>query len=383
MGDPRLSRRNLLRTTLGLAVAPALATVLAACGQSTPRAPAASGGAAKPAESKPAEAKPAEAAKPAAGAPAAKAGGELVYLNQSRGQLKAMEALAARYTEQTGVKVTIDSPGPTDYPQKLQAAANAGNLPDAYYAIGAADMAPYFKAGWALNLKPEMDKGWNKNFVARPARLRRVPAGQPGRHPGRHLPGAVGGQHLRRRSTTRPSSRRPAWIRRSRPTTTAELLDMSKKLKAANLGPFVVPSTYIPWFTESLRLELAEGRGDRRDARRQGARTRPTPGRTRSSTSSTCATPNVDLQQHAEPDDARPREVVLQRPGGGVFWTSVVSIPVQVTTAPDFTAYSAFPLPKVAERHDGPAHLRRAPARTAWSTPRARTSTSRSSTSSG
>ena len=30
-----------------------------------------------------------------------------------------------------------------------------------------------------------------------------------------------------------------------------------------------------------------------------------------------------------------------------MFWTSVVSIPVQVTTAPDFTAYSAFPLPKM------------------------------------
>ena len=38
-------------------------------------------------------------------------------------------------------------------------------MPDIYYAIGAADMAPYYKAGWALNLKPELDKGWNKNFA--------------------------------------------------------------------------------------------------------------------------------------------------------------------------------------------------------------------------
>jgi ABC-type glycerol-3-phosphate transport system substrate-binding protein len=30
-----------------------------------------------------------------------------------------------------------------------------------------------------------------------------------------------------------------------------------------------------------------------------------------------------------------------------MFWTSVVSIPVQVTTAPDFKDYSAFPLPKM------------------------------------
>ena len=31
--------------------------------------------------------------------------------------------------------------------------------------IGAADMAPYFKAGWAMNLKPELDKDWGKNFT--------------------------------------------------------------------------------------------------------------------------------------------------------------------------------------------------------------------------
>ena len=162
--DSRLSRRRLLGQALGLAALPALATLAAACGQATPAAPAKPDApAAKPA----ADAKPAApgAAAAAPSAPAKAGGGELVYLNQSRGQLKAMEALALRYTEQTGTKVTIDSPGPTDYPQKLQAAANAGNMPDAFYAIGAADMAPYYKAGWAPNLKPELDKGWNKNWA--------------------------------------------------------------------------------------------------------------------------------------------------------------------------------------------------------------------------
>ena len=137
MKDSRLSRRSLLGRALGLAALPALASLVAACGSSQPAAPAAKSdaGAAKPAESKPAETKPAapaaDAAKPAA--PAKAGAGELVYLNQSRGQLKAMEALAERYQQQTGTKITIDSPGPTDYPQKLQAAANAGNMPDAYY----------------------------------------------------------------------------------------------------------------------------------------------------------------------------------------------------------------------------------------------------------
>src|SRR5205085_2411549 len=125
-----------------------------------------------------APAKPAEAAKPAAdakpaaasgaaqpAAPAKATGVELTYLNQSRGQLKAMEALAQRYTETMGVKVTIDSPGPVDYPQKLQAAAASNAIPDAYYAIAPDLMVPYFKAGWAMNLKPELDKEWGKNFT--------------------------------------------------------------------------------------------------------------------------------------------------------------------------------------------------------------------------
>lgn len=152
----------------GLATAVAAAQIVAACGQqASPAAPAAPAKT-DSASSKPADTKPAGDAKPTTAAPAApaKAGGaELVYLNQSRGQAKAMETLAERYTQQSGVKVTIDSPGPTDYPKKLQASSQAGNMPDAFYQIAASDMAPYYKAGWALNLKPELDKGWNKNFT--------------------------------------------------------------------------------------------------------------------------------------------------------------------------------------------------------------------------
>jgi raffinose/stachyose/melibiose transport system substrate-binding protein len=342
MRDARLSRRVLLRGALGVAALPALASVVAACGQSTPAAPAAKtdASAAKPADSKPA------ASGAAAPAAPAKAGAvELVYLNQSRGQLKAMEALATRYTEQTGTKVTIDSPGPTDYPAKLQAAANAGNMPDAYYAIGAADMAPYYKAGWALNLKPELDKGWNKNWA--PGLLDFVellpdnPAGIP--------PGIYSASW---EMNTYGTLYNPAHLEKAgldpkkAPATTAELLDMAKALKAKNIGPIVIPNTYVPWFTESLAsnwlsdTEIDAARGgkgpykadawknalqffvDMRDAD---------------------VIFNKTLNQTApdlEKSFFNVQEVAL-------FWTSVVSIPVQVTTAPDFTAYSAFPLPKM------------------------------------
>jgi raffinose/stachyose/melibiose transport system substrate-binding protein len=347
MNDSRLSRRTLLGRALGVAALPALASLVAACGSSAPAAPAAKTDAvaAKPAESKPAESKPAA---PAAAAPAAsaKAGAaELVYLNQSRGQLKAMETLAARYTEQTGTKVTIDSPGPTDYPQKLQAAANAGNMPDAYYAIGAADMAPYYKAGWALNLKPELDKGWNKNWA--PGLLDFVeflpdnPAGIP---PGIY---SAAWEVITYATLYNPALLENAGLDpKKAPTTTTELLDMAKQLKAKNIGPIVVPSTNIPWFTESLASNWLS------DADIDAARGGKGPYQ-------------ADAWKHALQFfvDMRDADVIfnktLNQPTPeleksffnvqeiGLFWTGVFSIPVQVTTAPDFTAYSAFPLPKM------------------------------------
>jgi raffinose/stachyose/melibiose transport system substrate-binding protein len=339
--DSRLSRRRLLGQAFGFAALPALATLAAACGQSTPAAPAKTEApAAKPAEGKPAA--------PAAAAPAApaKAGsGEIVYLNQSRGQLKAMEALALRYTEQTGTKVTIDSPGPTDYPQKLQAAANAGNLADAFYDIGAADMAPYYKAGWALNLKPELDKGWNKNFAPGLLDFNEYVADNPAGVP----PGIYSAAW---EVNTYGTLFNPAHLEKAgldpkkAPATTVEMLDMMKALKAKNLGPFVVPNTYIPRFVESLASNWLSDADI--DAARAGK-----------------ASYKADAWKNALQYfiDMRDADVIFNKtlnqtaPDNeksffnvqevALFWTSVVSIPVQVTTAPDFTAYSAFPLPKM------------------------------------
>lgn len=344
MKDSRLSRRRLLGRALGVAALPALASLVAACGSPTPAAPAAKTDA-KPAESKPAESKPAAPAAAAPAAPAKAGGAELVYLNQSRGQLKAMEALAERYQQQTGTKVTIDSPGPTDYPQKLQAAANAGNMPDAYYAIGAADMAPYYKAGWALNLKPELDKGWNKNFAPGLLDFSEFlpdnPAGIP--------PGIYSASW---EVNTYGTLFNPAHLEKAgldpkkSPETTTELLDMAKAVKAKNIGPFVVANTYIPWMVESLASnwlkddEIAAARGGtasyKADAWKNALQyfvdLRDADvifNKTLNQTNPDCEKAFFNVQEVA------------------LYWTSVVSVPVQVTTAPDFTAYSGFPLPKM------------------------------------
>lgn len=90
---------------------------------------------------------------------------ELTFLNQSRGQEAALNQLAEQYTEETGVGVTIDSPGPADYLPKLQARAQSNSMPDVYSSFAATDMAPFYKAGWAMDLTEELDAGWDEYFT--------------------------------------------------------------------------------------------------------------------------------------------------------------------------------------------------------------------------
>lgn len=98
--------------------------------------------------------------------PAAEGAGdvELTFMNQSRGQEAALIQLAEQYTEETGVTVVVDSPGPADYLPKLQAKAQSNSMPDIYSSFLATDMAAYYKAGWAMELTDELDAGWADSF---------------------------------------------------------------------------------------------------------------------------------------------------------------------------------------------------------------------------
>lgn len=89
----------------------------------------------------------------------------LTFLNQSRGQEAALEYLVKDYKKQTGVTVTIDSPGPADYLPKLQALAQSKQMPDVYSAFNATSMAPFYKAGWAMDLTKELKGSWGKDFT--------------------------------------------------------------------------------------------------------------------------------------------------------------------------------------------------------------------------
>ncbi len=336
----RTTRRGVLSGAFGLAATVAISPILAACGQSAAPAPS------KPAEGKPAESKPAA---PAAAGAAPKAAGaaEIVYLNQSRGQFKAMTTLAEKYTQQFGTKVEIDSPGPVDYPKKLQAASQAGNMPDAYYAIGAADMAPYYKAGFALNLKPEMDKGWKNNFQPVILELLEWRDGNAFGVP----PGIY---HAAWEAISFAVLYNPALFEKAKldpkkpPTTTPEFMEALKTLKGAGLGGFAVADTNIPqflqtyasnWLTdEEIDATFAGKAPWKSDAWAKSVKLFADMGEAGFVFNNTLNTNNPDLEKSF----FNVNELAT-------FYTGVYSIPVQVTTAPEFTAYTAFPVPKAPD----------------------------------
>ncbi len=338
-----VSRRRFFRSAFGLAALVGVTPILAACGAATPTSvPAPKAAADKPAE------KAAGSTPAASGAPAkAATGAEIVYLNQSRGQFKAITTQAEKFSAATGIKVSIDSPGPVDYPKKLQAASQAGNMPDTFYALGSAEMAPYYKAGFALNLKAEMDKGWKKNFQPTILELLEWREGNAFAIP----PGIY---HAPWEAVSFATLYNPAHFEKAKldpqktPQTTQQFVDALKQLKTAGIGPFAVADTNIPQFIQhyvSNWLTDAEI-----DAVHAGKSPWKSEGYTKALQlfvdmrdagavfNNTLNTNNPDLEKSF----FNVNEL-------GAFYTGVYSIPVQVTTAPNFTAYSAFPVPKAAD----------------------------------
>jgi ABC-type glycerol-3-phosphate transport system substrate-binding protein len=103
--------------------------------------------------------------------PTSHRGEHITFLNQSRGQEAALNDLAKQYGEKTGVIVTIDTPGPVDYLPKLQADAQSKQMPDIYSSFNPTSMAPFYKAGWAMDLTEELKAGWSKDFTPEVVKL--------------------------------------------------------------------------------------------------------------------------------------------------------------------------------------------------------------------
>ena len=309
------------------------------------------------------------------------AGPDLVLLNPSRGMAKALGAVTEKYAKDRGIKVTVDTPGPVDYPKKLLAASQTNTMPDIFHGGGSSAMAPYYKAGWALPLKPELDKGWKTELRSGGARPGRVARGESVRRGAGHLLRAARSSGASGCSTTRRTSRRrssipsasrppsPSWWRRSR------------RSRARASGRSRRPSTPSRSFIQSHVSNWLTD--DEIDATHAGRRPWAGPAYEKAlQLFVDLRDGNVLLNNSLNGPWAEMEKSFFNVHEVAMIYDGAWSIGVQVTTAPDFTAYGSLRLPKAGDaRHDqrsvGNANG------TSRSTPRASTSRSPSPSSSG
>ncbi|MEV0788695.1 extracellular solute-binding protein [Kribbella sp. NPDC050459] len=157
-------------------------------------------------------------------------------MNQSRGQAKALDKLVETYQKQTGVKVTIDSPGPSNFPAKLQAKSQSGDMPDIYSTLTLSEMVPYYKAGWAMNLQPKLTGEWKDNFAPIALDLTTVKAGTA--------------------SGLAPGIYSAHWE-----IQTMGLLLNTKTLESAGVDPRTPPATTDAWIEQLKKISAKSGNG--------------------------------------------------------------------------------------------------------------------------
>lgn len=96
----------------------------------------------------------------------------IVIWHYSNDRQEALNQLAQKYKEQTGINVEFKLFSPPDlYTQKVIAAARAGNLPDIFSMVGEKKtFASFVKVGYILDLTPYMQEesnAWQKSFYNR------------------------------------------------------------------------------------------------------------------------------------------------------------------------------------------------------------------------
>jgi raffinose/stachyose/melibiose transport system substrate-binding protein len=155
----------------------------------------------------------------------------------------AFEELAARYEAQTGIKVNFELYAPSDaYTQKVRAAAQGETLPDVFGILDKkSDFASFIKAGHVLDLTPSMKENageWENKFFPKALAVNVFSEG----NSYGVAPGIYGApidvmtiQMLYNKDLFKQLGLDP----RNPPLTFTELLDIGKKIKAANLQGMV------------------------------------------------------------------------------------------------------------------------------------------------
>jgi ABC-type glycerol-3-phosphate transport system substrate-binding protein len=223
-------------------------------------------------------------------------------------------------------------------------------MPDAFYAIGPADMAPYYKAGWGLNLAPELEKGWKTSFSAPAIKLATWSDGNPAGVP----PGIYSAAwELNSYAVLyNPAHFQKAGLDpKKAPATMPEFIDSLKKIRAAAIGPFLVASEFVPqlirahasnWLTdEEIDATLAGKASWKVDGWRRGLQLLVELRDAGALFNDVLPTGDV-TNPNMEKSFFNVRELAS-------FYTGTFSVGVQRATAPDFTDFASFPLPKATD----------------------------------
>ena len=272
---------------------------------------------------------------------------ELIFMNVSRGMARPLGVLAARYEGQRGVKVTVDTPGPLEYPQKLLASAQTNSMPDVFFLPPSAAYAPYIKAGWALPLRPELDKGWKDNFSRTALDLIEWRQDNPFGVP-------AGIYQVPLEVATFQMLYNPALFERAKvpanrvPFTMPQLLEILKALKAAGVGGFTTSVEAIPILLQSFVSNWLT------DKEIEATHAGKLPWASMAYKKA--------LQQFVDMNDAG---LIFNSPLNlrwaemeksfynvrevGVIYDGQWTVAVQRATAPDFTAYGSFRVPRAAD----------------------------------
>ncbi|MEV7389198.1 ABC transporter substrate-binding protein [Streptomyces sp. NPDC091215] len=274
-------------------------------------------------------------------------GSEVVFMNQSRGQAVALAGLAKEYTKQTGVKIRIDDVGPADFLTKLQSSSQARNMPDLYSAVDAQSMAPFYKAGWAMDLTSRMKAGWEDTF--RPATLKTTtfaadnPHGvKPGIYSAHWETPALGifASSAKWKAAGLDPDQPPASM--------SEFIEQLQKIKKSGTDPF--------WFASSLANQLLQTYAsnyltdDEINATFTGKSSWKSDGWRKSmqllvelrdaKVISTGALPS------GNGDNTNVEKAFFNTQGVGAIFDGTAAVGVARATAPNFTDFRSFPLPK-------------------------------------
>jgi ABC-type glycerol-3-phosphate transport system substrate-binding protein len=274
-------------------------------------------------------------------------GSEVVFMNQSRGQAATLKALAKQYTKQSGVKIRIDDVGPTDFLTKLQSSSQSRDMPDMYSAIDGHSMAPYYKAGWAMNLADEMKGGWGDSF--RPATLKTTTfvADNP-----QHVKPGIYSAHWETPALgifVNTAMYKAAGLDPDQaPASMSEFIDQLRKIKKSGKGPF--------WFATSLSNQVIQSYASNYMSDEELNATFVGENSWKSEGWRKTLQLVVDLRDagviatgslpSGATDNPNVEKAFFNTQGVAAIFDGTSAVGVARATAPDFTDFRSFPLPK-------------------------------------